>query len=193
MLSGLLRALFCASIVTGVGTRGIPAPISDLSESDLNLIQFNSIGPECPIDCDEIGDTSTDFEAGDSSDASRTQVRRLRITAYADRGLTAAGVPSGVGQCAAPADVPFGSLVFIPELGRTFVVTDRTAQRFRTNTIDIFIPDRSDCFKFGRRQLDVLIYLPDRPHHYGSLSILNNVAAACAGDLTIALANQWQD
>ena len=81
-------------------------------------------------------------------------MRRIcRVTAYCDRGTTASGVESGVGQCAAPIDIPFGSRIHIPELGRTFLVTDRTARRFRHNTVDLFIPTRAACLQFGRRYL----------------------------------------
>lgn len=103
--------------------------------------------------------------------------RRLRITAYCDRGTTAAGIPSGVGQCAAPADIPFGSKIYIPALDRTFIVTDRTHERFRTTTVDLFIPDRDRCLEFGRRYLDVEITLPDRKHRYGSPEIYKAIAS----------------
>lgn len=86
--------------------------------------------------------------------------RIYRVTAYCDRGTTAAGVPSGVGQCAAPADIPFGSRIYIPELDRTFIVTDRTAKRFRHNTVDLYLPDRTDCKRFGRRYLECEITTP---------------------------------
>ena len=80
--------------------------------------------------------------------------RICRVTAYCDRGTTASGVQSGVGQCAAPGDIPFGSIVYIAELKRSFVVTDRTARRFRKNTVDIFISSREECLEFGRSYLE---------------------------------------
>lgn len=94
--------------------------------------------------------------------------RVYRVTAYCDRGLTASGVRSGVGQCAAPADIPFGSRIYIPALERTFIVTDRTAKRFRRNTVDLFIPDRAKCREFGRRYLECEINTPVRVPRYGS-------------------------
>ncbi len=78
--------------------------------------------------------------AGPESD-SAVLYRVCRVTAYCDRGSTASGVPSGMGQCAAPADIPFGSIVYIPALGQRFVVTDRTHRRFRRSTVDIFMPN----------------------------------------------------
>lgn len=106
-------------------------------------------------------------------------IRRIcRVTAYCDRGLTAAGISSGVGQCAAPADVPFGSRVYIPALDRTFIVTDRTARRFRHNTVDLFIPGRDRCKTFGRQYLECQITVPRDAVRYGSPRLKALVAAA---------------
>lgn len=103
----------------------------------------------------------------------RAERRELRVTAYCDLGLTASGVPSGPGQCAAPADVPFGSLVYIPALDRTLLVTDRTHRRFRHNTIDIFMDSARDCRRFGRRQLECIIIPPPTPHRYACERLLH--------------------
>ncbi|MGE3181386.1 MAG: 3D domain-containing protein [Phycisphaerae bacterium] len=89
------------------------------------------------------------------------EFRICRVTAYCDRGITAAGTESGVGQCAAPADIPFGTRVYIPELDRTFVVTDRTHKRFRGNTVDLFMPTEEICRQFGRNYLECEFQLPD--------------------------------
>jgi 3D (Asp-Asp-Asp) domain-containing protein len=86
--------------------------------------------------------------------------RVYRVTAYSDRGITASGRPVGWGQCAAPANIPFGAKVFIPALGRTFVVTDRTHPRFRHNTVDIFLGSDPVCHRFGCRYLECEITLP---------------------------------
>ena len=107
-------------------------------------------------------------------------VRRVyRVTAYCDRGTTAAGVPSDMGQCAAPADIPFGAIVYIPELDRRFVVTDRTAKRFRHNTVDLFMPRRDECLDFGRQYLECHVYLPCQRVRYGS-PVLHEAIAAFA-------------
>lgn len=93
-------------------------------------------------------------------DSRRVVKRVCRVTAYCDRGTTASGVQSGVGQCAAPADIPFGTKVYIPELKRTLVVTDRTHKRFRHNTVDIFIPSKEACKQFGLNYLTCEFTLP---------------------------------
>ena len=107
----------------------------------------------------------------------QTLRRVYRVTAYCDRGLTASGVPAGEGQCAAPADIPFGSKIYIPALGRTFIVTDRTARRFRTNTVDIFMPGRQQCLSFGRKYLECVITLPRQTPRYGSPALRAAVAS----------------
>jgi rare lipoprotein A len=102
--------------------------------------------------------------------------RTFRVTAYCDRGITAAGIESGYGQCAAPADIPFGAKIFVPELGQTFVVTDRTHRRFRHNTVDIFMPVRTDCLKFGRHNLECEVSLPDEVVKYASPTLASLIA-----------------
>lgn len=102
--------------------------------------------------------------------------RVYRITAYCDRGVTAAGVQSGVGQCAAPGWVPFGSEVYIPALDRRFIVTDRTHKRFRHNTVDLFIPSCRDCRQFGVKYLECEIRLPAKKITYNSRALHRRVA-----------------
>jgi 3D (Asp-Asp-Asp) domain-containing protein len=99
---------------------------------------------------------------------SETLRRMYRVTAYCDRGITASGVPAGVGQCAAPADIPFGAHIYVPALDRTFVVTDRTAPRFRHNTVDLFIPAREACLKFGCAYLECQVIFPTIEPRYAS-------------------------
>lgn len=94
--------------------------------------------------------------------------KTYRVTAYCDSGITAAGIQSGYGQCAAPADIPFGARIYVPEIGQYFIVTDRTHRRFRHNTIDLFIPSKADCLQFGRRTLTCEVELPGEPIPYAS-------------------------
>lgn len=114
---------------------------------------------------------ATPFDVNDPAIVERV----CRVTAYCDRGLTAAGTMSGVGQCAAPEDIPFGTEVYVPALNRTFVVTDRTHKRFRQNTVDIFIPSYEACRLFGRSYLECQFRLPaeawKRPANPDSFSV----------------------
>ena len=82
------------------------------------------------------------------------------LSAHASRDTRTAGVPAGLGQCAAPADIPFGSKIYIPALGETFVVTDRTHERFRRSTVDLFMPSKAQCRNFGCQYLECEITPP---------------------------------
>jgi 3D (Asp-Asp-Asp) domain-containing protein len=122
-------------------------------------------------DAPELLPTIMQISADDDDFDGPVVRRRCRVTAYCDRGITAAGVPSGVGQCAAPADIPLGSIVYIPELGREFVVTDRTHKRFRHNTVDLFMPSRTACLEFGRKYLTCEFTICVDPPRYGTLQV----------------------
>ncbi len=170
MVFASLRALWLAAALAGV----LIAPARAADPATL-LSYPRSVEQNRPATYTMSPSTRT--QSPTSPDAALEAERRvLRVTAYCDRGLTAAGVPSGLGQCAAPADVPFGSIVHIPELGQSFVVTDRTAERFRHNTIDIFMPSREACLQFGRHYLDVEIREPEAAHRYGCRQLLAQAA-----------------
>jgi 3D (Asp-Asp-Asp) domain-containing protein len=171
LICSAILALGLASELATAGGTPDPAPPPALVEP--------SVEAESPID----GEIDLSVVSGESPEAltpekgtqpgtapartpapprpHRAPLRRVyRVTAYNDQGITASGRPVGVGQCAAPVDIPFGAQVHIPALGRTFVVTDRTHPRFHHNTVDVFIPSEPLCWKFGRRYLECVIVLP---------------------------------
>lgn len=156
--------------------RAAPAP-NQRPEAAMTL---RSSRPATDEDDQDDDDTPTARRRDRDGDgvADRIIVRRQRVTAYCDRGITAAGVPSGVGQCAAPADIPLGSLCYIPALKRYFVVTDRTHKRFRSNTVDLFMPAEATCDRFGVKQLTCEFIICPEPPKYGTLSVRQKLSAA---------------
>lgn len=86
----------------------------------------------------------------------------LNCTAYCDKGITASGEYVREGICAMDKVngevVPFGTKVFLPD-GRMFVVADRFGAD-HNNHLDIWMPNESDCWKFGRQQLRCEVYIP---------------------------------
>lgn len=185
-LQPLARLSFLALLAFGLSTSDTPTRLIDELDPACELVGDFAYVAEVTFDGPEIARTAVATaepaepvtntppvvdEANTPPPRPKTRpsstterlLRVLRVTAYCDQGTTAAGVPSGVGQCAAPAFVPLGSRVYIPALRRTFTVTDRTHQRFRHNTVDIFIPDEGDCIKFGRRYLECVVLI-DPPH-----------------------------
>ncbi|KLU61451.1 cell wall-binding protein YocH precursor [Peptococcaceae bacterium CEB3] len=75
-------------------------------------------------------------------------------------GITASGAPVEEGvTIAAPPQIPFGTRIFIPALGRTYTVTDRGGA-IRGDHLDLYMNSRARAIKFGRRRLKVEIRLP---------------------------------
>lgn len=172
----LLRALFLGVVTTGlVGGQAVQATISKSTQPEPTGATIPVVAPVREFEPARRAETPTEpmrvmepaaeeavAELVSYEQPAQTQkvYRICRVTAYCDRGTTACGVQSGVGQCAAPGDIPFGTTVYIPELNRTFVVTDRTHKRFRNSTVDIFIPAKSACKRFGCRYLPCEFTLP---------------------------------
>ena len=79
----------------------------------------------------------------------------LESTAYCDRGITASGEPVREGICAVDRIngvlCPFGTRIILPD-GRVLIVTDRFGAN-HNNHLDIWMPNESDCWEFGRRFL----------------------------------------
>lgn len=144
-----------AATATPAETGAVPFGIPDEALTDVAPWPENSPAAAEPLDTSPV---MADGAAPESEAA--VLYRVCRVTAYCDRGTTASGVPSGMGQCAAPADIPFGSIVYIPALDQRFVVTDRTHRRFRRGTVDIFMPNARQCRNFGRHYLECEITLP---------------------------------
>ena len=162
-----LAALGCCALVALglVGERQIDRAAPDPSEvgGDQRTVQADFMGDETTPFSETVSQSEAEGWEPDPPEhapGADTLYRMCRVTAYCDRGQTASGVQSGVGQCAAPADIPFGAEIYIPALGRTFVVTDRTHERFRRSTVDIFLPGKAECWKFGRQYLECEITSP---------------------------------
>jgi 3D (Asp-Asp-Asp) domain-containing protein len=85
-------------------------------------------------------------------------------TAFAQRGATDSGIRAQKGIVAADPNVlPIGTVISVRNAGEysgTYVVAD-TGSKIRGRRIDIFIPSRYLCRKFGRKRVKVAIL--DRP------------------------------
>ncbi|HWQ42631.1 MAG TPA: 3D domain-containing protein [Desulfosporosinus sp.] len=96
--------------------------------------------------------------------AQRVESRMMRVTAYTrsdkgmnGKGITASGEKVLEGQTiAADSSIPFGTQIYIPELGKTFTVTDRGGG-ITGNRLDMYMESRKDALKFGTRELEVRI------------------------------------
>lgn len=87
----------------------------------------------------------------------------LQATAYCHTGNpTASGAMPQVGMCAVDRIngqwVKFGTQIKLPD-GRTLVVADRFGDG-RNNAVDIFMNSESECWQFGRRNIECEVIFP---------------------------------
>lgn len=88
----------------------------------------------------------------------------MRITAYtaSDRGMNGKGITANGEHAiegrtiAADQSIPFGTQIYIPELGKTFVVTDRGGA-IHGDRLDLYMERYDDAMEFGVRELEVFI------------------------------------
>ena len=96
--------------------------------------------------------------------AQRVESRMMRVTAYTrndkgmnDKGITANGENALEGRTiAADSSIPFGTQIYIPELGKTFTVTDRGGA-IKGDRLDMYMEGPKGALKFGERELEVQI------------------------------------
>lgn len=99
-----------------------------------------------------------------SAPAPKVERRVMKVTAYTakDKGMdglriTANGEKVQEGRTiAADHSIPFGTQIFIPALGKTFVVTDRGGA-IHGDRLDLYVESQKDAMKFGVQELEVLI------------------------------------
>jgi 3D (Asp-Asp-Asp) domain-containing protein len=81
-------------------------------------------------------------------------------TAFAKKGTTGSGLRAQKGIVAADPDIlPMGTLISVRNAGEysgTYLVAD-TGSKIRGLRIDIFIPSRYLCRKFGRKRVQVAV------------------------------------
>ncbi|BAE83992.1 hypothetical protein DSY2203 [Desulfitobacterium hafniense Y51] len=90
--------------------------------------------------------------------------RVMRVTAYTNndpgmdgRGITASGERTQEGRTiAAPSDIPFGTQIYIPARGTTYIVTDRGGA-IVGDRLDLYMESRAEALHFGVQELEVWI------------------------------------
>lgn len=88
----------------------------------------------------------------------------MTITAYTknDRGMNGKGITANGERVqegrtiAADKSIPFGTEIYIPEMERTFVVSDR-GEDISRGRLDVFMESRKDALEFGVQNLEVII------------------------------------
>lgn len=82
----------------------------------------------------------------------------VSATAYAGDTMTSTGVRPQSGRTIAvdPTVIPYGSRVYIPEFGKTFIAED-CGGGIKGNRIDIFMNSESECYNWGVRSITVQV------------------------------------
>jgi 3D (Asp-Asp-Asp) domain-containing protein len=82
----------------------------------------------------------------------------VSATAYAGDSITATGTTPKVGRTIAvdPSIIPYGTRVYIPALGGTYVAED-CGGGIKGNRIDIFMGSESQCNSWGVRSIEIQI------------------------------------
>lgn len=78
-------------------------------------------------------------------------------TAYAGDSITSTGTTPKWGTIAVdPRVIPYGTKVYIPQFGRTFIANN-TGGAIKGNKIDIFMNTKKECYNWGRRTIEIQI------------------------------------
>jgi cytoskeletal protein CcmA (bactofilin family)/3D (Asp-Asp-Asp) domain-containing protein len=96
----------------------------------------------------------------------RKPIGTFTVTAYDpiesckpfDDGITSTGIPAGMGVAAVdPSVIPYGSVLYIPDLGKYFLASDtgRAMRRGDGRNVDILMPTVEEALQFGKQRLEV--------------------------------------
>lgn len=82
---------------------------------------------------------------------------KSNASAYSGHSTTATGQKPKWGTIAVdPKVIPYGTKVYIPYFNRTFVAND-CGGAIKGTKIDIFMNSSKECYKFGRRNIEIIV------------------------------------
>lgn len=106
------------------------------------------------------GNSSSSNTSQNSSNSSNNNVVRTMnvvATAYTGYSTTSTGQKPVWGTIAVdPKVIPYGTKVYIPQFGRTFIANN-TGGAIKGNKIDIFMNTKKECYNWGRRTIEIQI------------------------------------
>lgn len=103
--------------------------------------------------------SSSESKASSASNSASKNGKHMVVqaTAYAGDSITSTGTVPKWGTIAVdPRVIPYGSKVYIPQFNKTFIAED-CGGAIKGNIIDIFMNSESECYKWGRRTIDIYI------------------------------------
>lgn len=103
--------------------------------------------------------TSQSSNQNNSNNSQSNVVRTMNVvaTAYTGYSTTSTGQKPVWGTIAVdPKVIPYGTKVYIPQFGRTFIANN-TGGAIKGNKIDIFMNSKKECYNWGRRTIEIQI------------------------------------
>lgn len=94
-----------------------------------------------------------------SNNQSSTNGKKMQVvaTAYTGHGITSTGTTPKWGTIAVdPSIIPYGTKVYIPKFGKTFIAED-CGGAIKGNKIDIYMNDKDSAYNWGRKTIDIYI------------------------------------
>lgn len=107
----------------------------------------------------KVGGNSSSSNTSQNNSNNNQVVRKMNVvaTAYTGYSTTSTGQKPVWGTIAVdPKVIPYGTKVYIPKFGRTFIANN-TGGAIKGNKIDIFMNTRSECYNWGRRTIEIQI------------------------------------
>ena len=103
---------------------------------------------------------SSENNAQNNLNSNESQVVRTMnvvASAYTGYSTTSTGQKPVWGTIAVdPRVIPYGTKVYIPQFGRTFIANN-TGCAIKGNKIDIFMNTKKECYNWGRRTIEIQI------------------------------------
>ena len=103
--------------------------------------------------------TSSSISQNSNSSSNNNVVRTVNVvaTAYTGYSTTKKKKKPVWGTIAVdPKIIPYGTKVYIPQFGRTFIANN-TGGAIKGNKIDIFMNTKKECYNWGRRTIEIQI------------------------------------
>lgn len=101
---------------------------------------------------------SKEIFKSESSNSNVVTTMTVSATAYSGDGITSTGKIPQVGRTIAvdPKVIPYGTRVYIPALGQTYIAED-CGGGIKGNKIDIFMSSEEKCISWGVRNIEIKI------------------------------------
>ena len=132
-------------------------------DSKGNWYKINFNGKQGWVSKDYIkvsgNNTSQSSSQNNSNNSQSNVVRTMKVeaSAYTGYSTTSTGQKPVWGTIAVdPKVIPYGTKVYIPQFGRTFIANN-TGGAIKGNKIDIFMNSKKECYNWGRRTIEIQI------------------------------------